>query len=456
MLSRLGYDAAKMIDPRAFDDLKKFNTTQTAALIGTATQKITQEGLEVISDAIRKYEREAQYGQTGVQRNDNARKARIQHGIVRGRTGDTGGYSERGAADGIPRQADEPLVSVQRGAESVRSPARSSERRGAPDREILDGAQGLSPREEIPDVRGAADERRAEQTLQRDQTGGHSDGAAANETDDSSRRSEQRIAEQELVGVRAGNEQSSTESDRDSDERTHLQLTDNQEETAENGEKSDSAVSVPEEKPDYLESETDRFYDYPDAEHIDGIYYNPDGNDGNGQYVTVNSSYDLILEARDKTSNANEFFDYLNQYAEVYLADRGDYFFTVVENTLSDEPIFTGATEETMKGLIGIAERALQKEDNQPTASRWQPTEETLSVSDVVSSYTTSHRNYTFYLLEKENGTYDIRVGERPDGKKSAYPPDNKMLGMDSREAAEKYFGSSAKKIWGIKPLTVS
>ena len=128
-------------------------------------------------------------------------------------------------------------------------------------------------------------------------------------------------------------------------------------------------ASVDEEKPEYLESETDRFYDYPGTEHIDGIYYNPDGNDGNGQYVTVNSSYDLILEARDKTSNAREFFDYLNQYGEVFLADRGDYFFTVVEDTLSDEPIFTGTTEETMNGMIAIAEKELSKQQQKTVVS---------------------------------------------------------------------------------------
>lgn len=123
------------------------------------------------------------------------------------------------------------------------------------------------------------------------------------------------------------------------------------------------------EKPEYLESETDRFYDYPGTEHIDGIYYNPDGNDGNGQYVTVNSSYDLILEARDKTTNARDFFDYLNQYGEVYLADRGDYFFTVVEDTLSDEPIFIGTTEETMNGMIAIAEKELSKQQQKTVVS---------------------------------------------------------------------------------------
>ena len=100
-----------------------------------------------------------------------------------------------------------------------------------------------------------------------------------------------------------------------------------------------------------------------------------------------------------------------------------------------------------MKGMIGIAERALQKEEDKPPTSRWQPTDETLSVSEVVSSYKTSHRNYTFYLLEKENGTFDIRVGERPDGKKTAYPPDTKMLGMGSREDAEKYFDENIDRI---------
>ena len=329
MLSRLGYDAKEFIDPRAFDDLKKFNTTRTAAIVGTAAQKITQEGLEVISNAIRKYEREAQYEQTGVQRNDNARKARIQHGIVRGRTGDSRGHSERGAADGVSRQADESLVSVQRGTSGVRSDVPRSGGRETPGREILDDTQGLSQREEISDVRQPAAQGRAEPPLQRASERVHRDGNALDEGNGSSRRTEQRASEDGLVEVCAGNAEPQRESAGDHDERTRLQLTDNQEQTAENDDRSDSAVSVSQNKTDYLESETDRFYDYPGTEHIDGIYYNPDGNDGNGQYITVNSSYNLILEARDKTSNADEFFEYLNQHAEVYLADRGDHFFSV-------------------------------------------------------------------------------------------------------------------------------
>ena len=100
-----------------------------------------------------------------------------------------------------------------------------------------------------------------------------------------------------------------------------------------------------------------------------------------------------------------------------------------------------------MNGMIGIAERALQKEEDKPSTSRWQPTDKTFSVADVTASYTATYRNYKFYLLEKENGTYDIRVGERPDGKKAAYPPDEKMLGMESREAAEKYFDENIDSI---------
>ena len=74
MLSRLGYTADKIIDTSVFNDIQKFNTNQTLAIVGTTTQNATRQGLDIIAAAIRNYEREIQNDQTGIQRNDNRKK----------------------------------------------------------------------------------------------------------------------------------------------------------------------------------------------------------------------------------------------------------------------------------------------------------------------------------------------------------------------------------------------
>lgn len=261
-LSRLGYNAGKIIDTTVFNDIRYFNTPETIAVVGTAQQKITQEGLDVIAKAIRSYEREVHYEQTELQRNDNQRKARIQHGIVRERTEDPGGHSDRGNSESIQDEGYGDLVSVQRRASGIRSVVPLAGGRGPGDREILNGSQRISQGTEISDVRQPVAQGRTESTLQRTSDRVHSNGNAADEANGSKRGTEQRTSEQELVEVRTGNAEPQRESAGDSSERTRLQLTDNQGSIkAENDEISDSAFSVSNEpdrfKPIYIEQKGD-------------------------------------------------------------------------------------------------------------------------------------------------------------------------------------------------------
>ena len=436
MLTRLGYEADKVIDTQVFDDILSFNTADSIAVVGTAQQQITRQGLDVIAKAIRNYERDVQYDKAGIQRNDPQRKNRIQHGIVRKRSEDTRRHPVRGNTEGLQEERNGNMVPVQRGASDLRPGIQSTEGRDTSGREILNETQGVSQRGTIPDVRQSAYERRAEQALQRTSEGMHRNGNASDERNGNSRGTEQRASEQGLVEIRAGNAESRRESERDSTERTGLLLTNNQEEkTAENDDKSDSAVSyentqnikaeslsdieftdqrlarsVPNDstinesdlfkivkqydKDFYLnERETvleksntqldkdrqeskedniyiDVFFHYPDSERIDEVYYNPDGNDGNGQYVTVSFGYDLIKDAAEHSNTPDEFFDYLSMHGETVLDDRGTGGFSGIEKLLAEEtPIFRECSEETMDGLIAIAEKELSKQQQKTVVS---------------------------------------------------------------------------------------
>ncbi len=64
--------------------------------------------------------------------------------------------------------------------------------------------------------------------------------------------------------------------------------------------------------------------------------------------------------------NPDEFFDYLSMHGETFLDDRGTGGFSGVEKLLAEEtPIFRECTEETMDGLIALAEKELSKEHSE-------------------------------------------------------------------------------------------
>ena len=113
----------------------------------------------------------------------------------------------------------------------------------------------------------------------------------------------------------------------------------------------------------YFEKAVDVFFHYPNTERIDEVYYNPDGNDGNGQYITVSFGYDLVKDAEAHSNTPDEFFDYLSMHGETVLDDRGTGGFSGMEKLLAEEtPIFRECSEETMDGLISLAEKELNKE----------------------------------------------------------------------------------------------
>lgn len=243
MLSRLGYSADKIIDTSVFNDIQKFNTNQTLAIVGTTTQNATRQGLDIIAAAIRNYEREIQNDQTGIQRNDNRRKDRIQHALVGERTVDSGRYSIRGNTETVPKETDGDMVSVQRGAGRVRSDIGSNGGgRKTPHREILENTQGLPQREEVPDVRGAAAEGQTEQTLQRDSREGNRYGNAVNGTDVKDR-DRQRSSADGLVEVQSRDHEPQRQGNGNSTQRTDILLNNNIENKAENDVKSNSAFS---------------------------------------------------------------------------------------------------------------------------------------------------------------------------------------------------------------------
>ena len=101
----------------------------------------------------------------------------------------------------------------------------------------------------------------------------------------------------------------------------------------------------------------DKFEIY--EQHAYWIYYNADGNDGNGQVVEV-CIYpeDVLLDAVD----ADEFWDHLSSVCKTYLHDNEDADFDAYVNALLEKEENTdchhnNVTEDTMQWLIDWAKR---------------------------------------------------------------------------------------------------
>lgn len=88
----------------------------------------------------------------------------------------------------------------------------------------------------------------------------------------------------------------------------------------------------------------DYYFHRPGMEEFEAIYYNPDATAG-GQFVVLHLSYKLIAEAKENSSSAEEFYEYLDNKAFTELIDLGtqeftDYLEAYAEPSLilSDEP----------------------------------------------------------------------------------------------------------------------
>ena len=127
---------------------------------------------------------------------------------------------------------------------------------------------------------------------------------------------------------------------------------------------------------------TDAFFINDGSNNVEWVYYNPDGNDGKGQFVNNLISYEDILEAAKLHSDEKEFFDYLGSVAKQTLSDYGtkeykddyEYFHSAVD--------LTDCTKETMQALVKEAKSA-----EAPVLTFVQPeTKETEVLYDVLSA----------------------------------------------------------------------
>lgn len=100
---------------------------------------------------------------------------------------------------------------------------------------------------------------------------------------------------------------------------------------------------------------TDAFFINEVNNNVEWVYFNPDGNDGKGQFVSNLFTFNDILDAAEKYKDENSFFDYLGSVAKQTLADRGTkeyiehymYFYSAVD--------LTDCSIRTMQALINKA-----------------------------------------------------------------------------------------------------
>ncbi len=127
---------------------------------------------------------------------------------------------------------------------------------------------------------------------------------------------------------------------------------------------------------------TDAFFVNDGSNNVEWVYYNPDGNDGKGQFVNNLFSYEDILIAAELHTDEIEFFEYLGSVAHQTLSDYGtkeykddyEYFHSAVD--------LTDCTKETMQALVEEAKTA-----EAPVLTFVQPeTKETEVLYDVLSA----------------------------------------------------------------------
>ena len=108
-------------------------------------------------------------------------------------------------------------------------------------------------------------------------------------------------------------------------------------------------------------SDDDYYFHRPGMGEFEAIYYNPDATAG-GQFVVLHLSYELIAEAKENSSSASGFYEYLDGKAYTELIDFGTQKFAdYLEAYAEPEPDFIGRTEETMRALVSQVEKGLNK-----------------------------------------------------------------------------------------------
>ncbi len=178
---------------------------------------------------------------------------------------------------------------------------------------------------------------------------------------------------------------------------------------------------------------TDAFFINDGSDNVEWVYYNPDGNDGKGQFVNNLITYEDIIEASKLYTDEKEFFDYLGSVAKQTLSDYGtkefkedyEYFHAAVD--------LTDCTKETMEGLIKEA-----KEMEQVVLTLVQPeTKETEVLYNIMSALLIDDIDLTYeggILIAKDydntwngNEIYKFLVEEA-----FVFQNDGSVLGIDN------------------------
>ena len=111
----------------------------------------------------------------------------------------------------------------------------------------------------------------------------------------------------------------------------------------------------------------DAFFVDRDKKVISWMHYNPDGNEGQVQYVTISLPFEFVLEAAQKHTDFKGFFDFLGTASQQYFVNQGSEFFDDEIEHFYNQPDYTECSLETMQALI---EKAKEFEKETPVSAK--------------------------------------------------------------------------------------
>ncbi len=108
----------------------------------------------------------------------------------------------------------------------------------------------------------------------------------------------------------------------------------------------------------------DYYFHRPDVGEFEAVYYNPDATAG-GQFVFMHLPYELISEAKDNSTGANEFYEYLDEHAKTDIVDLDTpEYYEVLKDYAEPHPDLIGRSEDTMNSLVSESAYELNKLQN--------------------------------------------------------------------------------------------
>ena len=187
--------------------------------------------------------------------------------------------------------------------------------------------------------------------------------------------------------------------------------------------------------PDELDADyTDAFFINKENGSFDWLYYNPDGNDGKGQFIINHFYLADVFEAADAHKEADGFFDYLGTVARQELADNGTEDFRKALERFHGNPDLTDLTDETMTSILSAAQ-----EMDKPVLTFVQPeTIETKVLYNVLSALRIEDIELSYedgtLVAKDENNTWKGRDFYRfLTDEVFVYDKDGGVLGLDEK-----------------------